>query len=330
MPLLTAEFIIEIKSPCLLSWPEDEIPNFEFDYEDSHIIIKLIPHSGWKSKNKDEVNWTTGLERIQMTISRTENNNPPVVEITPEGTKDYTALGGFLNNKLPDYRRVAFEISNRILQYFKYSLFTPLVIQIPTWEHSLHNPRWFDEEGQELIHGGIFVAPPIPGIHGNLGARKLTPKELPELQKYIIEPVDVKIDLTLLSDAQSAWYEKNLRRSILELAICTELMVKRRFFAQESPAGAAFDYLEDKAKVSVSVPDLMDAVANEAFERSYKKEQPDNFTKINYLLRCRNKTAHRGELTYRDDKGKIINVDASIVESWWYSVVDLKKWLESL
>jgi hypothetical protein len=115
---------------------------------------------------------------------------------------------------------------------------------------------------------------------------------------------------------------------VLELAICAELMVKRAFFAKSSPAGIAFDYLEDKARVSVRVLELLDAVAEEAFSRSYRREEAARFRSIDELFRCRNKIAHRGELVFREDSGALIQVDGSKVESWWFAVAHLKSWLE--
>jgi hypothetical protein len=138
------------------------------------------------------------------------------------------------------------------------------------------------------------------------------------------------LDVALLSDAQTAWFEGSLRRSVLELAICVEVLAKRQFFAKASPAGAAFDYLEDKAKISVRVLELLDAVATEAFGSSFKKQDPDNYQRIDYLFRCRNKIAHRGELSFRDKSGKAVVVDAHLVESWWQAVQILREWLRSL
>ena len=93
--------------------------------------------------------------------------------------------------------------------------------------------------------------------------------------EFTLAPDEPPLDLALLSDAQTAWFEDGLRRAVLELAICAEVMVKRRFFAAASPAGAAFDYLEDKARVSVRVLELLDPIATEAIGRSYRSEFPE-------------------------------------------------------
>lgn len=187
---------------------------------------------------------------------------------------------------------------------------------------------WFDETGNQLRCNSKMHTLRIPGLNGELGVKKLTPKNMTELVEFIASEHEESLADTLLSDAQSAWFEGNLRRSVLELAICTEVMVKRCFFAHDSPAGAAFDYLEDKSKISVRVLDLLDTVAEEAFSASYKKDEPNNYQNIDHLFRCRNKIAHRGELSFRDDSGKNISIDKARVEAWWNSVVNLKTWLQ--
>ena len=163
-----------------------------------------------------------------------------------------------------------------------------------------------------------------------MGVQRLNQNAMLELKECLKHPPETSLADSLLSDAQSAWYENNLRRSVIELAICAEILVKRKFFARSSPAGAAFDYLEDKSKVSVKVLDLLSAVAKEAFSRSYKDEEPDSFKHIDYLFRCRNKIAHRGELSFKDDNGTTIIVDKTLAERWWNSVLSLKKWLDSI
>ena len=268
---------------------------------------------------------------MEVKVSREESESPPEVIVTTDGRRDLTVQGEYFRSMLPQYQATALEASNRILRYFQYSLFTPLVRQIPSWNQSLHNPTWFDATGKELSSGTrTVVAEPVPGLRGELGARKLTSAELPALQSFMAAPTEPGVATSLLSDAQTAWFEGSLRRSVLDLAICTEVLVKRRFFSQASPAGAAFDYLEDKAKISVRVLDLLDAVAEEAFARSYKKQEPNNYQNIDHLFRCRNKIAHRGELAFRDDSGKTISVEAAVVETWWHTVANLKGWLELL
>ena len=330
MPILSAKFKLKISSPCLLVWPEDQKPVIAVSHGEFQVVATFLSADFWRSKGKDEINWTTGLDELDIVVSHIEEDSPPAVVVTDDGMRDLTFQDEYLRAKLPSFQNAAHEIANRILLFFRFSLFTPLVRPIAAWSHSLHNPTWFGADGLELKGGDIVVkVNPVPGRNGELGAKKLSPAELPTLQSFVTSPKEISLPLELLSDAQSAWFEGNLRRCILELAICTEVMVKRTYFAKASPAGSAFDYLEDKAKISVKVLELLDSVAKEAFSISYKDQKPSYFKYIDHLFRCRNKIAHRGELSFRDDGGKVIEVDASIVESWWLAVADLKLWLES-
>lgn len=295
------------------------------------VTVKLHSAEGWRVKDAADINWTTGLGKLEIMVSRNESDSPPEVIEAADGTRDLTVQGEYLRCRFPDYKAAASEAANRTLQFFKFVLSTPQVAQVASWDHCLNNPVWFDSHGIELRGGTrTIVAQPIPGLWGELGAKKFTPSYLSALQSFVAAPTEPSLALTLLSDAQTAWFEGNLRRSVLELAICTEIMVKRRFFAQSSPAGAAFDYLEDKAKVPVRVLELLDAIAEEAFAVSYRKQSPANFQCIDYMFRCRNKIAHRGELRFRDDTGATSAVDAACVKDWWHAVVDLKSWLEGL
>ncbi len=331
MPLLSAKFEIEIPSPCLLTWPEGAAPTIDVEILGFSITVKLQSAEGWRVKDAGDVNWTTGLGKLEILVSRNEIDTPPEVIEAADGTRDLTVQSEYLRCRFPEYKAAGREAANRTLQFFKFELSTPQVAQVPSWDHCLNNPVWFDSLGVELRGGTrTVVVQPIPGLWGELGAKKLTPSDLAALQSFVATPTEPSLALTLLSDAQTAWFEGNLRRSVLELAICTEILVKRRFFAQSSPAGAAFDYLEDKAKVSVRVLDLLDAIAEEAFAASYRKQSPANYQCIDHMFRCRNKIAHRGELRFRDDKGAASAVDAACVKAWWHAVFDLKLWLESL
>ena len=332
MPTLSAKFKLQISSPCLLYFPEGHIAEVELTLGGFHVAAKLRSSIFWSSKSKlDDPFETTGLDELEITVSRSVVETPPRAVVTADGKRDLTLQGEYLNSKLPDYRSAALEIANRILRFFQYSLFTPQVRQIPVWEHSLNNPTWIDDSGEIIQVGNyLIVMEPIPGLRGELGAQSLSLEELPKLQSFLEAPSEPTLAVMYLSDAQTAWFEGSLRRSVLELAICTEVMVKRTFFSQSTPAGAAFDYLEDKAKVSVRVLELLDSIAEEAFARSYKKEEPLCYQNIDHLFRCRNKIAHRGVLTFRDDSGKTISVNASLVEEWWSAVANLRRWLQSL
>lgn len=70
-------------------------------------------------------------------------------------------------------------------------------------------------------------------------------------------------------------------------------------------------------------------IAEEAFSRSFRANHPDQYKDIDHLFRCRNKIAHRGELSYRDDSGVTQPVDYNTVESGWNSIMSLIEWIET-
>jgi hypothetical protein len=57
----------------------------------------------------------------------------------------------------------------------------------------------------------------------------------------------------LIVDARASVVQGNFRRAVLEMAIACEVTTKQLFFKKATPAGDAFDYLEDKSRINVSV-----------------------------------------------------------------------------
>ena len=307
------------------------MPDLGVTLGDFLIAAKLQLAEHWRSKSKDVLDWTTSVDHLELTVSCDEPDEPPPVVILQDGKRDLTVQQAYLLEKQPQYRAAAVTIANRILTFFRYALATPNITLFSERDQVANQATWIDDRGQELpVGSAVYMVPKVPGLQGQLGVSKLSPARLPDLELFLSSPSQPTLAATLLSEAQGAWFEGNLRRAVLDLAICAEVLVKRRFFVQDSPAGAAFDYLEDKAKVSVRVLELLDAVAKEAFGTSYKEATPNRYRSIDYLFRCRNKIAHRGELSLRDDSGKTIKADASMVEEWWNAVAHLLSWVESL
>ena len=122
-------------------------------------------------------------------------------------------------------------------------------------------------------------------------------------------------------DAQTAIFEGNLRRAVLELAIASELVVERKFLSGNSTA---------RAYNKVRVLSYIDGLAKKRFGKSFKEDHCDHYTNIDHLLRVRNKVAHIGDLLRLDDKGNRIDVDYELVARWWDSVIRLIDWLGSL
>jgi hypothetical protein len=328
MPTLRAKFVLPVSAPCLLEWPDNALPETSVASGVFTVAVRLLS-SGYGVKYAGP-NFIRNLSTVELVISRNEQDAPPGAVMT-DGKPDWSAQVAYLNQRSPAYRDVARETVNRLLTYFKYHLRTPMIELMGKWDQALHNAVWLDESGNPLyVNMLTIIAQPMPGAAGELGVKPLTPGDLPGLHNFLEAPNRAALVEELLSDAQSAWFEENLRRAVLELAICVEVMVKRKYFAKASPAGAAFDYLEDKAKISVRVLELLDAIAKEAFSRSYRVDAPAQYQRIDHLFRCRNKIAHRGELSFRDDAATLVTVDKGTVESWWRATDHLMAWLNAL
>lgn len=218
----------------------------------------------------------------------------------------------------------------RCIKYFKYVLKNPFLDEFHYNEYDFANPTWVDEMGTELRPGIItFFSEPVPGMDGekNFGIKKFCPDLKNDLGEILKNDLTPDLYQEILADAQSAIFEGNYRRGILEMAIVCELAIKQAFFAKTTPAGSAFEYLEDKGKVHVSVLEFISRVSEEAVGVSFKEEYPDHYMNIDHLFRCRNKIAHRGEALFRDDTGKLHNPDKDILSEWWCSVDMLLNWI---
>ncbi len=215
-----------------------------------------------------------------------------------------------------------------MISYFRFMLGTPFLEEFAEGHQFFRNPKWKNDAGEIVGKGAqILVFPGVPGLRGEMGIRHLAESNQADLDAFLLNPQYFSVSEQLIDNARTAYFEGNLQRSVLELAIACEIIVKRCFFKDDSPAGAAFDYLEDKAKVNVRVLELIDAVAQAAFGKSFKSECAGDYRNIDYFFRCRNKIAHRGELSLRDEAGNRVVPDKKLIESWFDSVLTLKTWL---
>jgi hypothetical protein len=68
-----------------------------------------------------------------------------------------------------------------------------------------------------------------------------------------------------------------LRRGVFELAIASELAIKRAFFSVDTFSTRAFDYFEDKSLAGVLLIDYTHKVAKSVFDESFKDFSNDDF-----------------------------------------------------
>jgi hypothetical protein len=216
-----------------------------------------------------------------------------------------------------------------VIRFFKYEMNTPYLRESRVQDAQFDNPQWTDRNGKELQSGILefavtVLSPPGPGL---LGEKDFTEEEDAKLRGALQNDLDIETPREFLCDAQTSILNGKLRRAILEMAIACEVAVKVAFFAKATAAGAVYEYLEDKKQLRVRVIELIDGAAKLACGRSFKEDQPDAYRHIDFLFRARNKVAHRGENTYRDDAGNKHQFDHPTLEAWWASVGILMNWI---
>lgn len=123
MPILTAKFILNTPAPCLIEWPLRDQPKFSVALNDFAVEVCLIPTM--YSITDDGATALSYVNEIHVTVSRNE------LEQFPEQFPDQNKLTIFLQMKEDEYIPPALEVSNRILQFFKFPLSTPNIRPIP-------------------------------------------------------------------------------------------------------------------------------------------------------------------------------------------------------
>jgi hypothetical protein len=326
---LTAIFNINLPFQIILCRPENDNLIYHISIDDFDIELNLVKEEGWSTIFANDTNPTFGVNKVSIFVSRFETVEPPQINIFPEGGRDLSLRASYFKERELAYKKVAVEIIERPLLYFKYSL-QQSNLSMTLTKQDFENPHWKDEAGSDLETGRIsFIS--MAYIRPRLSEKSFTPDEDDLLRSALGNRLSPSLHQELLSDAQNAYYEGNIRRAILELAISCEILVKQFFYANNPIASSTFDYIEEKSSTPINVLDLLNHVAKRAFGSSFKDiNKGDDYKKIDHLFRCRNKIAHRGETIYRDDKGTTHNVTNNEFIQWWTSLEVLKKWLDSL
>ena len=330
---LTAKFIVQLSNGSMLVCRDlDEELRYRAKIEDFDVEICLNPdfqvHRNLHKHSKSVTNQDPyfGLSRILILVTGQEEIEPPPVDIV-NGITTYEKRWRYLEERKPAYRAIAWTALDRTISYFKYKLHNPLLSSPSQYSTELQNPFWTNSMGQEFkLAGSTIVMHRLPQLT-SFGVRCLSANEDLNLKQALEKPVKLELQEELLADAQTAIYERNLRRGALEMAIACEVAVKQVFFAKSSVAGEAYEYLESKRKVAVSVPELIDGAAKQAFGESFKTTQSLEFESISCLFQCRNKIAHRGEAWYRDKKGTRHELNRDTLATWWKAVEVLLNWL---
>jgi len=183
----------------------------------------------------------------------------------------------------------------------------------------VYHYEWFDTNGKRLRASHVRFLPE-PRITTRFGVIMFDDKKDTELNGRLNEPVQAPtLAEEILSDAQAAAYEGNIRRATVELAVACEVAVRQTFLSRDTAnAEALFDCLEDKARIRIL--ELIDKDAQDAIGQSFRKAHPKDYENIEDLFTARNKAAHRGQQT----------VTAEVLDEWWNSALTLMNWLKGL
>ena len=272
---------------------------------------------------RGEEYWPTS--KVKIIVGRDEDTDPPRPSFV-NGHMDLTGLHPYYDSRKNAYQGAALEAADRLIKFFKYKLHNPNLPKLG--RRDFRNPAWSVEGGMPFSPTLIFDSPLYMPDQG-FGIKHLSSQSMSDLEDALQNPIQPSLSEELMSDAQSALLNDNLRQATLEMAIACEVAVKQAFFAKATPAGAAYEYLEEKRSVRVPVVDLIDSIAKSAFGASFREDENSHYKHIDLLYRCRNKVAHRGELMYKDDSGTVCTVNKDTLAIWWGSVLNLLEWLRA-
>lgn len=329
MARLSAVFSICQTSPIIVECKNDQVYSYSLVDGEHHVKIylplnQLGPISGFAGSDlyKRTVDW------VEITVTK-DVGDVPAIPINEHGGRDLYKVGPYYNGICDGFREVAERYYKRLIRFIKYELKQPFQDDELINPDFFSNPCWVDEDGKEIgVVSPVLHVQPIPGMDGQLlGSESLKAEHLLAVENELKVGRSVELYQEILSDAQAAIFGNDVRRAVFELAVVCELAVKRKYFSEGVCSGLAFDYFEDKGLVKVTVIELISKVAEEALGESYRKHSAKDYSNIDYLIRCRNKVAHRGQVLFKDDGGKTIQPDLSLVKEWFESVENLLAWL---
>lgn len=325
MKRLVGTFDVPLQSPVFLRG-NGETRSLRTTVDEFDVELKIAPNMDTRSKYKGQRLWAEGCLTLEVSVARDEEEAPPEPRMMPGGGRDWTARSPYFDARTPEYRRVAHKVVNNAIVYLKYELHQPFFVPIHENSQCFANPSWSDEEGTPMKGGtqGLIMTR-TPGWEGEFGVQKLERKNLAGLARALSATRNPSLHEQILSDAQAAALEGNIRRAVLELAVACEVFVRETFLGSDEIAASVYEALEDKGKMNVRVLDLIEIGGAAVFGSGFRTHDPDAFADIDHMFRARNKSAHRGRVTYRDDSG-VHEVTDTVLRKWWTSADQLFRW----
>ncbi|MEA4906189.1 MAG: hypothetical protein VB089_01130 [Anaerolineaceae bacterium] len=330
MERLIAKYHIELDYPILVKRSDTDILQYQLIIDDAEVEVWLIVDWDTRNKFKNERFWTSFVNCVEITVSLSEQEIPPPAEVTPkDGHGSYYEIEQYFKKRITKFTEIAKKVYRRLVKYFKYVHGSPYLVD----EGELSRfplPLWSDEKGTELwkTESRVYIVPCAPGeSKPEFGIIKFTKTDDKKLVTALRKEIKVTLYQEIMSDAQAAILKRNYRRGILEMAIACEIAVKQAFFTESTISGVAYEYIENQGRVNVRPIDLISNVAEYVFGENFKSVNETAYKNIDYLFRCRNKIAHRGQISYRDDSGVWHQPNLDTLRDWWTSLEEMLNWL---
>lgn len=334
MTRLTANFTVTLDGPFLC---RETVANIYRPISDSEATLDFsfgrfdvgFEFAGFSEHGHGTAAGPMAREVVALALHVTGSETAP-----PPVGADEAQLRGYVAMRQQEYSAVAYTVLARVARYFRFTLGNPLVhSDMYGLQPGVLNPVWADDTGRVIwnqMTTHAFTMRPALRTYPGCGVRAYESSHRPGLLAAIRDDVHVSFREELLAEARDAIALGNLRRAVLELAIACEVGVKHFYFQPDTRADSAYSYLEDKGRVNARVLDFLDQVAIRTFGKSLRVEQPDTYRNVDWLFRCRNKVAHRGLTTFRDDGGNEITARTELVCDWFVAVSNTFSWLDSV
>lgn len=325
---ITTKYEFNLENGILLKRTKlDEIV-FNYNLEQYEIKLILKHEGGYAQINKI---YSFIISKVQLDITTTfEKDIPEIIE--NEKSRNLAHRAKYFHEIERSLYPIAYKIINQFIHFFKYYLKQPKLEFFKESYHSFHDPKYYNEAGSIIETGSIRLMGTMykPDDYLKTGSKEFTSEFDNDFINYMKDPPKLELYKEILSDAQTAFFDKNYRRAILEMAISCEIATKHKLFFENEKTGLIFNYLEDKNKINVRVLELIDGASKYVFNKSFKETNKNDYNNIDFLFRTRNKIVHRGEMSFIDDNGKIHHPDQKEIYKWWDSINKLFDWINQL
>jgi hypothetical protein len=341
---LTATFKVSLANPLYINRLSQQervrtIPPLRYDtrIDDSDVEVALLEiHPAMRQG--DRTIWA--VPEVRVSVSRSETVDPPPIQRTAQGGRDFRDRWSYFQERDPIYRGAAIEALHRLVCFFKYKQAHVLLRDAPLADLMSNlqwtNEMWTDDTRQEFPSGSSPLR--VLSLYGieldeEVGVRGLAAADDLSLQQALAEPpIEPELYEELLSDARAALFQGSLRRAIIELAISCEVAIKQAFFNKATAAELSM-YFDERKQINDDVggfTNLLGKPAEHILGQNFRKIKRRAAAHIDGLFRCRNQIAHEGEPTYKDKRGRSQIVDQAIAKEWFKAAHYLFYWLQRM